>query len=77
MARLIDDSTRDDRLISWLRMTFPEAMGESVLKPAVNSREGWWTHGIKPDLLTNSVRNSGQARDSSSRALFETDDHSK
>jgi hypothetical protein len=77
MARLIDDPKRDDKLISWLRITFPEARWESALKPAVNSRERWWTHGVKPDLLPNSVRNSGQARDSSSRALFETGDHSK
>jgi len=77
MARLLDDQTGNERLVSWLRMTFPEARGESVLKPAVNSREGWWTHGIKPDLLTNSVRNSGQARDFSSRALSKTGDHTK
>jgi len=45
MARLLDDQTGNERLVSWLRMTFPEARGESVLKPTVNSREGWWTHG--------------------------------
>ena len=39
VARLLDDSTGNERLISWLKMTFPEAKAESVLRPARNSHE--------------------------------------
>jgi hypothetical protein len=34
MAMLLDDVTGDESLIAWLRVTFPEAKAESVLRPA-------------------------------------------
>jgi len=37
MARLLDDSTENERLISWLKVMFPEAGAESVLRPSENA----------------------------------------
>jgi hypothetical protein len=39
MARLLDDNTENERLISWLRVMFPEARAEVVLRPAGDTRE--------------------------------------
>jgi len=36
MARMLDDPAGNDRLISWLKVMFPEAGAESVLRPAEN-----------------------------------------
>jgi hypothetical protein len=33
MARLLDDVTEDESLVAWLRVMFPEAKAESVLRP--------------------------------------------
>jgi hypothetical protein len=34
MARLLDDDTGNESLVAWLRVMFPEAKAESVLRPA-------------------------------------------
>jgi hypothetical protein len=34
MARLLDDDTGNESLVAWLRVMFPEAKVESVLRPA-------------------------------------------
>jgi hypothetical protein len=39
VARLLDDYTGNERLISWLRVMFPEAMEQSVLRPTRDSHE--------------------------------------
>jgi hypothetical protein len=61
MARLLDDQTGNDKLISWLRMTFPESREESALRPGkpdnpITSRQGREKKDFEILRLINSHR---------------------